>query len=425
MSRLLAGLLAAALVAMAGNSGAAPAPRTEKEEPPKVAVNDPAKLAEDLHFAIQGEYLGKRVGTKGVGDSLGAQVIALGDGKFEVKLFRGGLPGAGWDGRPPAAGKGPLDHDRVEVKSAEKPEETLGVLAPGTNTKNRVFTVFGKKSVVLRKIERKSPTLGAKPPKGAVVLFSGPSDADKWDKATIAKLSDGKFLAAGVRTKRKFQSFHLHIEFRTPWMPRAAGRDRGSSGIYLQDRYRFRVLDNFGLEGADKERGAIHEEHELIIKFDVAVKKAVSIGKALDNLNFFSGSTAAQGQLLSLRFPKEDLENLYIKNDRGEMVPYSSFMKIEKTPSTAKVNMCFPPMTWQTYDIDFTAAVVDSAGVKTKHAKATVKHNGVVIYDGLELKGNTLGGGNSINKKLTEPGALYLQNHGDPVVFKNIWAVVK
>jgi hypothetical protein len=38
------------------------------------------------------------------------------------------------------------------------------------------------------------------------VLFSGPADADKWDKAPTAELSDGKFLAAGVRTKQKFQS---------------------------------------------------------------------------------------------------------------------------------------------------------------------------------------------------------------------------
>ncbi len=81
-------------------------------------------------------------------------------------------------------------------------------------------------------------------------------------------------------------------------------------------------------------------------------------------------------------------------------------------------------MTWQTYDIDFTTAEVDSAGTKRKNAKATVKHNGVVIYDGLELKWNTPDGG-SFNKKLTAPGALYLRNHGDPVVFKNIWAVVK
>src|SRR5262249_47465955 len=119
-----------------------------------------------------------------------------------------------------------------------------------------------------------------------------------------------------------------------------------------------------------------------------------------------------------------DLEYLYLKNGRGEMVPYSSFMKVEKRPYAPKVNMCFPPMTWQTYDIDFTAAEVDSTGAKKKSAKATVRHNGVVIYDGLELKGNTPGGGN-FNKKLTDPGALYLQSHGDPVVFKNIWAVVK
>ncbi|WP_020470032.1 3-keto-disaccharide hydrolase [Zavarzinella formosa] len=427
MSRLLAGLLAV----IVGCPVVAQEPKENKEKPPGVVVSDPAKLAGDLDFAIQGEYLGKRDG-----DPLGAQVIALGEGKFEVKLFAGGLPGAGWDGKPPVAGKGVLDRNRVVVKSAGKPEETLGVLEAGAGPKNRVFTIAGKEAAVLGKVERKSPALGEKPPKGAVVLFSGPADADKWDKAVIADLSDGKFLAAsGVRSKQKFQSFRLHLEYRTPWMP---GQPRASSGVFLQDRYKLQVLDNFGLKSEDKEQGAICEECEITFNGDALIKKDVSAAKAIENLDLLVGGTYEQGfirfnqtqkiavQASSPKFRQlpADLENLFIKNGRGEMVAYSSFMKIEMKQYAPKVNMCYPPLAWQTYDIDFTAAELDSEGLKTKSAKATIKQNGVVIYDGHELKWNSPGGGN-FNKYLTESGSLYLQYLGDPVVFNNIWAVVK
>jgi multidrug efflux pump subunit AcrB len=88
---------------------------------------------------------------------------------------------------------------------------------------------------------------------------------------------------------------------------------------------------------------ADYPQYELVIDNDVAMQKGVSIGKALDNLNILIGSTYEQGFILfnqfykvyvqaepeSRRFP-EDLENLFVKNETGEMVPYSSFMKSSK-----------------------------------------------------------------------------------------------
>jgi len=86
-----------------------------------------------------------------------------------------------------------------------------------------------------------------------------------------------------------------------------------------------------------------YPQYELIINNDVAMQKGVSIGKAMDNLGILIGSTYEQGFILFGQFYKlyvqaspefrripEDLDNLFVKNDRGEMVPYSAFMKIKK-----------------------------------------------------------------------------------------------
>jgi len=85
------------------------------------------------------------------------------------------------------------------------------------------------------------------------------------------------------------------------------------------------------------------------------------------------------------------------------------------------VNMCFPPLTWQTYDIDFTAARFDEQGNKTANARVTVRHNGTAIHDNLELPKGTPGG--VIGGEGDTPGPIFLQNHGDPVRFRNIWVV--
>jgi 3-keto-disaccharide hydrolase len=78
------------------------------------------------------------------------------------------------------------------------------------------------------------------------------------------------------------------------------------------------------------------------------------------------------------------------------------------------VNMCFPPLSWQTYDVEFEGVKVDAAGQKVKNAVVTVRHNGVVIHDKVELKGDD-----------PKPGPLQIQNHGNPVVVRNVWVLEK
>jgi len=84
------------------------------------------------------------------------------------------------------------------------------------------------------------------------------------------------------------------------------------------------------------------------------------------------------------------------------------------------INMSYPTLSWQTFDIDFRMPRYDSAGKKTENARVTVKHNGVVVHDNCEFPAGTNGRPDG-----KVPAALQLQNHGSPVVYRNIWVVGK
>lgn len=81
-------------------------------------------------------------------------------------------------------------------------------------------------------------------------------------------------------------------------------------------------------------------------------------------------------------------------------------------------NPSLPPMEWQTYDIDFTTAQFEN-GQKTANARVTVRHNGVVIHDDVELPNSTAGGAPEDDAT----GPLFLQDHNDAVHYRNIWLV--
>jgi hypothetical protein len=91
------------------------------------------------------------------------------------------------------------------------------------------------------------------------------------------------------------------------------------------------------------------------------------------------------------------------------------------TKAKPLVNMCYPPLTWQTYDIDFEAAKFDTDGKKTKNAVTTIKQNGVLIHDHREITGSTGGG----KPESPAGGGIQLQGHGNPVFYRNIWIVPK
>ncbi|MGY8767672.1 MAG: 3-keto-disaccharide hydrolase [Pirellulales bacterium] len=87
-----------------------------------------------------------------------------------------------------------------------------------------------------------------------------------------------------------------------------------------------------------------------------------------------------------------------------------------KTPD---INMCFPPLYWQTYDIYFTAAKFDDASKKITNARITVYHNGITVQDDFEIPNKTGAG----HQEGPAPGLIKLQDHSNPVVFRNIWIV--
>ncbi len=84
------------------------------------------------------------------------------------------------------------------------------------------------------------------------------------------------------------------------------------------------------------------------------------------------------------------------------------------------VNACLPPLTWQTYDITFTAAQFDASGKKTADARITVVHNGVLIHDDVALSNPTPGG---VSGDDSARGPMLLQDHHNAVRYRNIWFV--
>jgi len=84
-----------------------------------------------------------------------------------------------------------------------------------------------------------------------------------------------------------------------------------------------------------------------------------------------------------------------------------------------RVNACKPALEWQTYDIYLRAARLDENGQVAECARVTILQNGVVIHNNLILPHHTPGG--CTDDKVVAEGPLMLQDHGNPVKFRNIW----
>jgi hypothetical protein len=198
-------------------------------------------------------------------------------------------------------------------------------------------------------------------PSDAIVLFDG-KDLSRWESVKKQgepapwKMGEGCFETVKdsgfIRTKGKFGSCQLHIEFATPQKAPGSGQGRGNSGVFLMETYEVQVLDSY------------------------------------NNRTYADGQCAA----------------LY-----GQAVPL--------------VNASRKPGEWQTYDIIFHRPTFKNGKVDRK-VRFTVFHNGVLVQDNVELQGGTNWiGPHAVTDYVPhgDKGALSLQDHGNPVKFRNIW----
>lgn len=85
------------------------------------------------------------------------------------------------------------------------------------------------------------------------------------------------------------------------------------------------------------------------------------------------------------------------------------------------VNASRKPGEWQTMDIIFTAPKFDDDGKVTKPAAVTVLHNGIVVHNHFELQGSTSYIEAAKYSKHPDKLPLSIQDHGNPVRYRNIW----
>ena len=205
------------------------------------------------------------------------------------------------------------------------------------------------------------------PPSDAVVLFDGTS-LDNWtstkpDEPTKWKLADGAMEsvkgAGYIRTKQAFGDCQLHVEWASPSKVEGMGQGRGNSGVFLMGSYEIQVLDS----------------SETAVLPD---------GKNL-NPNYADGQASA----------------VYAENP-------------------PLVNACRKPGEWQTYDIIFHQPIWADGKLKYP-GSVTVLHNGVLTQDHWEMEGMTT----HCHRRPLAPHEvklpLQLQDHGNPVRYRNIW----
>ena len=231
-----------------------------------------------------------------------------------------------------------------------------GTIAGDTLAANPGYYGMG---LELKKTARKSPTEGAPPPSGAVVLLpfspGTPPDASAWRGGSWKPQSDGSLQCdpgkGSITTRQSFGDIRLHVEFWLPLMADSFGQGRANSGVIINNIYEIQVLDSFGLVPSMGDCGSIYDQ------------------------------------------------------------------------TRPRVNASLPPEQWQTYDITFRAPRIDADGTVKEKARVTVDHNGIRIQDDVPIEGATAGHPPGRPPTNAATGPLQLQDHGNRVRYRNVWLV--
>ena len=358
----------------------------------RMEVVQNAELRQD--FTIQGEYL-----TEVDGYKVGLHLIADGGGKFRVVAYPGGLPGDGWnagqprmlgtatvtgeeiafnmtEGRGTATDQSIVMPEKVEAKgkvTIETPQRGQGSTGQGGGTPRQGAGQFrgnpvkielpasgGMPAMTFEKQNRRSPTLGQAAPAGAVVIFDG-TNLDKFQPG--ARMNEPQQRAGGGDGNAQQR-------------PGAGNTLWAEAATTAFEKRPYKMHLEFMLSYMPQARG-----------------------QARSN----------SGVYIDERYECQVLDSFGLEGLDNECGGFYQFSK-------PLVNMCFPPLTWQTYDFEFTPAKYNG-DQKTANARITVVHNGVVIHKDLELPKNTPGRKN----EGPEPLGVYLQGHGNKVQYRNIW----
>jgi len=272
---------------------------------------------------VQGLYEGV-CATGGAKLNVEARVVATGDRKYDVFLREMAA-----SGETKALGKieGKTEGDAVLFAGKVGDAVWAGVFSGGA-----IAGRCGSGKWALKRVERKPPSLGAKPPADAVVLLAiGEKNFDQvvvrkdknGNQAEWVAGDDGGFVVPkrGFDSKQRFTGpFRAHVEFKCPLMPKGRSQGRGNSGCYLPNGNEIQVLDSFGM-------------------------------------TTYTGGGCG---------------GLYKWKDPDAFDEFSL--------------ASLPPGQWQTYDIEYRVEMKD--GKPTGKPRLTVLHNGIKIHDNVELKGN-------------------------------------
>lgn len=220
----------------------------------------------------------------------------------------------------------------------------------------------------LDKVARLSPNSGAKPPEGAIVLFDG-SGFEQWEPG-------GRHSGSKINWKIEDDAMRIEPSPDTSEGPRHS----------LQSKLQFKGC-------------RVHAEFRLPLL-------PGNTGQSRGNSGVSVGGYEVQV------LDSYGLPGYY--NECGALYKRAAPM----------VNMCAPPLQWQTYDITFDGPRFDQSGRQVANARITVLHNGVLIHKDLELVRRVYQAKDEEPKPVEDvPQSLSLQNHGNPVEYRNIWVV--